>query len=419
MRVGLLKYLLLFFTAITFHANGGDSNFEDGVLDLRTSKLADSSVALSGRWKFYPSQLLSIKDLSVEPPSQFIQVPSWWTASGKVAPIQYATYKLIVLLSKADMLQKLVVDMPGTYSSYSLWVDGILVGSNGIVGITREAATPQWKPQTYPIYPKNDTLEIVLHLSNFYHYRSGISNPIYLGDADKLITQQQQTKISGTILFYGLLIISLVSLGRYYILKKKDKALIYFAFVCIAWAFRSIFSNSYLAVQWYPDFNWSLGIKIEYIALYLSTLFGSLWLGSLFPRDVNKMFRIIYIASCSLFTIFTIVTPPVLFTQFVQFYLGLSSILLFSMLVIMSKAYIEGRQGLSFLVLTMLFAVIMFGYVILAFQGLFELNAFIFNGGFFLLFLLAGIATVRRIGRMTTTYDYDRFTMEETKERTR
>ena len=89
------------------------------------------------------------------------------------------------------------------------------------------------------------------------------------------------------------------------------------------------------------------------------------------------------------------------------------------MLVIMSKAYIEGRQGLSFLVLTMLFAVIMFGYVILAFQGLFELNAFIFNGGFFLLFLLAGIATVRRIGRMTTTYDYDRFTMEETKERTR
>lgn len=417
MRVQLFKYLLLFLSGITIHANGGDSNFEDGVLDLRTSKLADSSVALSGLWKFYPRQLLSIHDLSVEHPSQFIQVPSWWTASDKVPSIQYATYKLIILLSKEDNRQELALDMPGTYSSYSLWIDGKLIGSNGKVGTTREAVKPQWKPQTYTFYLQNDTLEIVLHVSNFYHYRSGISDPIYLGDADKLISQQQQTKISGTILFYSLLIISMVSLGWYYMLKKKDKTLIYFAFVCISWALRSIFSNSYLAVQWYPDINWSLVIKIEYITLYLSTLFGSLWLGSLFPRDVNRVFRVIYIASCSLFTIFTVVAPPVLFTQFVQLYLGLSSILLLCMLIIISKAYIEGRQELSFLILSMMFGIIMFGYVILAYQGLFEVNALIFNTGFFLLFLFAGIATIRRLGKTQTTYDYDKFTMEEIRDR--
>lgn len=410
MRSIVVKYAVWLLLGIAVTSKAYSPN--EGVLDFHLGNLKNKSIALDGFWKFYPNQLLTPHDFPTQTQWAYIKIPSWWDASEKIPPIDYGTYRIIVILSKEDAQRNLALKMPDVYSSYALWINGKFTGSNGQVGSTRETSAPQWKPETYLFTAGNDTLEIIVQLANFYHSRSGINNSIYLGDSEKLITQQHQTKTAGTILFISLWVFALVSIGVYYRKKKKDKALIYYACLCIAWSLRSIFSNYYLSVQWFPEINWSVCAKIEYITLYLSTLFGSLLVGRLFPREVNWWFRRIYVVCCSLFTIFTMVTPPSIFTQFVQLYLALSSILLISMLVIITKAYIEDRQGINNLVICIFLAVIMFAYVILSYQGLFELNALVFNGGFFILFLFSGIATVIRLNKMATTLDDDIMTIE-------
>jgi len=387
----------------------------EGVLDFHLGSLQKKSIALDGFWKFYPNQLLTTQDFKKDSSPAYTKIPSWWHADEKIPPVEFGTYRIVVILSKEDAQRQLALKMPDVYSSYSLWINGEHKGDNGTVGPTKETSSPQWKPTTYAFTSKSDTLEIIIQFANFYHSRSGINTSIYLGDSELLIHQEKQTKTWGTILFSALWIFALASLCYFLIKKGQDKALIYYASLCVAWAFRSVFSNYYLSVQWFPDINWSLCVKIEYITLYLSTLFGSLLLGRLFPREVNKVFRYGYIACCLLFTIFTLVTPPSIFTQFVQLYLALSAILLFSMLVIVTKAYIENRQGINNLVICIFFAVIMFAYVILAYEGLFELNAIVFNTGFFILFLFTGIATIIRLNKMAKHLDYDILTLDHLK----
>jgi hypothetical protein len=412
----VVKYALMLVLMVVFH-EGFTRTLGDGIFDFRSQSLAGASVSLDGFWQFYPNQLLRTNDSKAKDSSSSIRVPSWWSAEDTNPSLNYASYRLTILLSKEDQTRGLAIKMPPVYSSYTIYVDGVLLGGNGKPGTTAASTQPQWKPQTYSFIPKSEKLEIIIHIANFHHHRTGINESIYLGDGGKLSWQKQQTEISGTVLFIILWVFAFVSLGIRFFTARKDPAFLYYACLCIAWSFRSVFSNYYLAVQWFPDMNWSLCAKVEYVTLCLSVLFGSLLIDRLFPRDVHKLFRTIYGGVCLLFILFTLVTPPLVFSTFVQLYVALSALLLGSILVIITKAYIESRHGLSILIVSMFLAVVMFGYVILAYQGLFELNILIFNGGFVMLFLLSGFAVSRRLNKMATTYDYDLMTIEQFRSR--
>lgn len=185
-----------------------------------------------------------------------------------------------------------------------------------------------------------------------------------------------------------------------------------YSLLCLSWIIRAAFSNHYQIVQWFQDINWYLVVRTEYISLYLSTLFGSLLVGSLFPREVSKVFRAIYIVASIGFTLFTLLVSPLLFTAYVQLYLGLSSALLLSILVIVTRAYSVSREGATLVLIAAFFGVAMFGYVIMAYQGVFPMSELFFNTGFLLQFILTLIAIDKRVRKNDTGHDYDMMTFE-------
>ena len=381
-------------------------------MDLRDEQLNDRTLRLSGFWEFYPNQLLTPDSVNTSLEYSYIEVPSWWAeANNGEAYVQYGTYRLRIVLSREDRHRRLALDMPDVYCSYVLWIDGQKVGGNGLVGSTKDTTWPKWCPTTYPFEAMSDTVELVVQIANFYHHRTGIGKPLYLGDATLLLPQQRMSLVSGTILFVGLLCFALGALIVYFMV--KNNAIVFYALLCLAWAFRGIFSNFYLAVQWFPELNWYVCVRVEYITLYLSMLFGTLLVGALFPRELNEIVKRFFIYASLCFTIFTLFVSPLVFTRFVQLYLGLSSALLIYLIVIIVRAYIESRQGASYLLMCLLLGVLMFAYVILAYEGVFELNELFFNIGFLTLFLLTAGAMAIRIFRMSTTYDYDSLTFEE------
>jgi hypothetical protein len=379
-------------------------------INVPQGQLAKEPVVLKGLWEFYPNEIINTKERPDKSNQTLIIVPSWWSEEEGKAQIQYGSYRLKVIMSSDDRAQPLALRVPDVYCAYELWVNGELIGRNGTVGSSKESSKPQWKPTTYYFESSKDTLEIVITLSSFYHYRTGINTPLILGTAEQLKKSTNRTELSNIILLSGLLILALLGVALY--IKRSSSQYLLYSLLCFSWIIRAAFSNHYQIVQWFENINWHFLVRTEYISLYLSTLFGSLLVGSLFPKEVSKVFRMIYIIACVSFTAFTLVASPLLFTAYIQLYLGLSTILLISILVIVAKAYSESREGVSILLAASFLAVAMFGYVIMAYQGLFAFNDMFFNVGFLLMFILTLLAVNERIEKIGSDRDYGKMTFD-------
>ncbi len=408
-NISIILALLL----ISLRSEAPQPSSSEALFIVPQGQLDKQSVELKGIWEFYPNEFIDDSRLFNSVNQTYVLVPSWWSEEEGKAAVQFGTYRLRVLMPAADRQKALALKMPDVYSAYELFVNGKLLGQNGLVGTTFETSRAQWKPETYFFEQKQDTLEVVIKLSNFHHHRTGINSPLVLGTAEQLQQDKTRAEISNLLLFSGLAILGLIGIILYF--KRAKIQYILYALLCFSWIVRAAFSNYYQIVQWFEDINWNLVVRTEYISLYLSTLFGSLLVGSLFPREVSKVFRIIYILACISFTVFTLAVSPVLFTAYVQLYLGLSTILLLSILVVVARAYSESREGIALLLAAALMAVAMFGYVILAYQGLFALNEMFFNIGFLLMFILSLMAVGKRIDKIDSDKDFGKMTFDGVK----
>ena len=408
-NISIILALLL----VSLRSEAPQPSSSEALFIVPQGQLDKESIELKGIWEFYPNEFMDDAEHLNSANQTYVLVPSWWSEEEGKALVQYGTYRLRVLIPTTDRQKALALKMPDVYSAYELYVNDQLLGQNGLVGTSLESSKPQWKPATYFFEHKKDTLEVVIKLSNFHHHRTGINSALVLGTAAQLEQAKSRTEISNLILFSGLTVLSLIGIVLYF-RRSKNQYLLY-TLLCFSWIVRAAFSNHYQIVQWFEDINWNLVVRTEYISLYLSTLFGSLLVGSLFPKEVSKVFRIIYILACISFTVFTLAVPPVLFTAYVQLYLGLSTILLISILVVVARAYSESREGIALLLAAALMAVAMFGYVILAYQGLFSLNEMFFNIGFLLMFILALMAVGERIDKMGSDKDFGKMTFEGVK----
>ena len=406
----LLYFFVSVFTVLSVEGKINTDSTSQGTLSIDGRAIMEQPLELSCVWEFYPNQLLTGQQMDSVGVSNFIDMPKWWQNDNENPVVEFASYRLKVF-TEPIAEKELALTMPDVYCSYDLWVNGNFIGSNGKVGTSRNSALPQWKPDTYSFKHNNDTLVIIIHISNFYHHRAGISRPILLGSTKQLFEKRSYVETANTLLLGTVGI--LFFLGAFYFVRKKEIPYLFYALLCVSWIIRAAFSNHYQIVQWFPGIDWFLVVRAEYIGIYLSTLFGFLLLCTLFPKDVNRAFRNLFILTCVCFTLFTILFAPRMFTAYIQFYLGLSSFLLLFILIIVFRAYIKRRQGSLFTLFTAISLAGAFGYVILSFEGLFQLNELLFDLIFIVQFILLLIAISRRLKWIGTDKDdYDKMTFD-------
>ena len=166
----------------------------------------------------------------------------------------------------------------------------------------------------------------------------------------------------------------------------------YFALLCATWSVRAAFSNEYIIIQFMPDFNWTAMVRIEYITLYLTMIWAILFLSRLFTSESNHVVKYILVILNIIFVVFTVLNPPVFFTQLLAMYLVTSGILLFYGVIIIIHAYINERTGSTFLTISTFLGVILFSYDIFTYEGIFTFNSIIFSVGYVVMFLMMGVA---------------------------
>jgi hypothetical protein len=377
----------------------------NGVLDLREWDFNTApEVLLDGEWKFYWNELLTYPEAQSKESTAIVFTVPWSEQQGKKFPaIGYATYTLQVFLPTA--VPNLVLEVPAFYNSYELIVNNKVVSQNGKVGIDKNSSVPEWRFVLTEVSPA-DTLNMVLHISNFDHSRGGANVPIRLGIATSLKSSVQLSNLVTKILVGILLGLALF----FFFYLKNRKIGIYYSLFCLSWLVRLLFSNHYLYHEFFEMSSWALAVRIEYLSLFTTVIFGVLYIGGLYRQDSYPVMKYFLVTLNVVFIFLILVLTPATFSAYVWLYLAVAMLMVMFAFFIVLRALVYDRAGVWFSVASFILMALLFGYNIVAYLENFDVNSIVFYSGFMVAFILNGYALHYR---STHTDKSDMLTMEE------
>jgi signal transduction histidine kinase len=345
---------LLMALCLAFLAKGGQAPIAHrGLLDLRKADLFSKQASISGEWGFYWNRLLSPDSLSAVAPA-YVHYPALWkdlTLNGQKIPSQgYATYTLTVLLPAKR--PRIGLEIPDTYCSFKLFVNGVAQAQNGQPATTKEKAKPFWVTRTIALPPgESDTLVIVMQIANFWHARGGPYKDILIGDKDELFLKKYRDAaydflLAGCLFMGGLFFLGLFVFGR------NDRTILYFALFCIVFSYRMVGTNHYALHSLFSDLNWFVTIRIEYLTLSVGIALFCIYTGKLYPEDAHPTVIKGMVWFCLGYTAVILFTPTLVFTQFlIYFLLVMFFCIAYAMYVYLQAALLR-RSGSLFALLS-------------------------------------------------------------------
>ena len=318
---GILPAILIFFSCL---ANGQKEPVaQSGVIDLRNRDLFAASVALNGEWGFFWKQIISPEDLPAAGQPVYAPFPSLWknlTLHGQPLPSQgYATYTLRVLLPVKR--PRIGLEVPDVYCSYKLFVNGVLQVQNGTPAATPAQSTPFWSTRTIALPPgERDTLTLVLQVANYWHAKGGTYKKILIGGKDALYQKRNVETafdliLAGCLFMGGLFFLGLFVFGR------NDKTTLYFSLFCLFYCYRMIGTDLYVLHGLFPGINWWLAVHLEYLTLSLSAVSFIGYTQHLYPKDTHPLIMKSMSWFCYIYSAIILITPPLIFTRFVNIFL--------------------------------------------------------------------------------------------------
>lgn len=391
--------VLLMVSGICFGAMAqSENNAIKGVLNITNVDFsANDYVTLTGQWEFYWNKLLGPEDFKnggFRP--GYINVPSVWNdqyiKGEELGGQGYATYRLIVITANAPKL--LSIEAPNVYTSYNLFINGELIAQNGVVGKSKQEAAPEWKP-VLKVFNATDTLEVIVQVANYSHNRGGIHKPFVIGNFDSIAALRESKVIANMLLTGGLFVLGLFFIA-FYLFRAKEKSSIYFGLFCLLWAIRSVFSNIYLVTTFFDSFNWILALRIEYISLYLSVLFGILFLARVFDPKESKLIKYIINIVNAIFILLTLILPPVLFTMLLPAYQIFIIVNLLLAVYMITKAVFEQKKDAWFSAISILLGIVVLGYEIVSYVWVWKVSYLFLNFGYLSVFFLNSLVLASR-----------------------
>jgi len=345
--------IVFFFLFSCFQANAFDQSpaptFQRGVLDLRQVDLSKNSIDLDGEWGLYWHSLINPKDSSAPP--VYTEFPRLWSRTiinGKSLPSEgYASYTALIILPHNH--PKLALELPDTYTSYRLFINGEEFSAMGNPDSVKEKAVPRWQSKTIELTTTSDSLRLVLHIANFWHSRGGPYKKMRLGDKDILFQNRDDRSaldliLTGCLLMGGLFFFGLFLFG------KHDKVLLYFSLFCITYSYRIIGTDYYVLHTLLPNIPWTITIHFEYLTLFISVIFFSFYTLELYPEDTNKKIVWLGVWISAALALIVITLPPSIFTQLINPFLLYMFGFIFYTFYVYVKAWRNKRVGANYAV---------------------------------------------------------------------
>ncbi|MEX2602988.1 MAG: ATP-binding protein [Gracilimonas sp.] len=285
----------------------------------------------------------------------------------------------------------LALTIPDMYTAYTLFINGVEVARNGTVAKTRDEYTPFWLPTTIPIDRfETDTLEFVLHISNFKHSKGGIRLPIVFGSFEDL--ERARTFELGFILILTgcLFMIGLFFMGLY-LFGRHEIPMLYFAIFCFFFSYRIFGTELYPLHYLFPNLPWLLTIKAEYFTLYISPVVFGIFVQKLYPKETSKNLVYAFTAFFGTLVIITVLFPPYYFTKLINSFFGVVPFLLIYITWVYIKAMKNKREGSGFALASVVMIFIVLMHDLLVYNTILPENLLFTFFGYFSFFFLQSL----------------------------
>lgn len=300
---------------------------ERGVLDLSSQQVEKLNIALEGEWEFYWKQFIEPGKFDSVMPDHFGKVPSYWTSYDEAIPgitgTGFATYRLKIILPR-DSHDSLTLKIPVFDTSYELFLDGKKIARNGKTGMSEATSHPSYYPLMHSFKYTKDTMELVVHVSNFSHRRGGFWMNMSLGDSIFMQKKHEQKKIINYALL-GILFGTFVLFLVFFMFERSRWSFLYFSLASLG-MFLRLGNTGFYPGTIMIDQSWIWTVRMEYLGSFATLSFGALYLDRFFRSHI--MHKIV-VGNALFFVVLCII---VLFTQPIIFSFGVYFLLTFGIL---------------------------------------------------------------------------------------
>ena len=292
---------------------------EEGILHLEDWDFSkNGNVNLEGSWRFYWSKFLSENSESDSDPQPdaFVKIPDTWNglkiANQELSGIGYATYSATIFVNpNVESLALKVLDLS---TSFRLYWNGELIFTNGIASDKKETSKPAFLPGIVYLKKIQERNELVVEVSNYFHPRGGFWESIRIG-LDRQIAGYREQKLGFDLFLCGsLLIMGIYHLGLFS-LRRKDLSSLLLGIFCFIIFLRILLTGERLLFTTYPNLDWGLLVKLEYLTFYLATPVFSMFIYSLFPEEFQRKITILIVCIGAVFTAIVIFFNPFVYAR--------------------------------------------------------------------------------------------------------
>lgn len=308
-----------------------------GQVDLSNEQYPLRNIPLNGVWQFHPSDFSNPgQDLPFR-----IQVPgSWNSAMPSGSGLGFGSYRAMARLPQPGVYG---ISMPIFGTAYELYINGIPIASNGLVGDSREMMIPQQRPLLAVFQTNTKDIEIVIHVSNYFHRSGGIRSPIIVGDVQSLLHAKENRLAQDLFLFGSFVFMALYQFGLFF-LNRRDLSHFSFGLFCILISIRTLVTREIYLATLFPGIPWELQLALEYMSLYAAVPIFLLFLYSLYPKDFHRPVLLITTLVSIVLTLFVIFTDTYVYTHtLVAYQFGLFLVSLYC-LIILTIALLRKRD---------------------------------------------------------------------------
>lgn len=329
-----------------------------GWLDL--SKVSTKEVVpLNGEWAFYYKKLLESNEIMGHNPTANVPIPGMWSSyedgQEKVFSNQgYGTLHLILKVGSKEIDTEKALYIPVFNTAYEIYIDGKKLGGAGKVGKNKESMTPQYLPQIFYFTPTAEQVEIIIQTSNFYHMKSGVSKEILYGDAVRVSKLIDKRIAKDSFLFGVFILIMLYHLAFYFNRKREFKSFV-FGILSFVIAMRIVLIGESLLYQYFPNFNWTIGLKMEYLTVNFGFFLYSVFSYYLYPHESNIVIYRISLLVTGAFSLCVLLTPPTVFGYLLKPSGVVAGCLIVYFSYVFVLSIIRKREGASIIFVTGLF----------------------------------------------------------------
>ncbi|HFL3853192.1 TPA: ATP-binding protein [Clostridioides difficile] len=263
-------------------------------------------VFLIDDWEFYNHKIFKPNDFTeqdIKPEYVFIgQYPDFSMRKGNQSPYGNATYRMRIKNEGKDKL--LSLELPEIFSASEVWINGEMVSKLGDVGT--EKYRPKIKNSVVSFIAKKNT-EIIINVSNFSHYYSGLYYPPALGETKDISNMMFCRLLFYSIICFTTFAIAIFSLSVWF-LSNKSKIYLYFGCMCVFFAIHVSYPFVHLLGLPLVSFTYA----VEDLSYFMVVLCIICINGSISKIEENKVYRFLILPLGITMSIISIVIPIIL-----------------------------------------------------------------------------------------------------------